>query len=132
MTDTNQPASAPMPPVAPGPDASAVSAKEVEEGKVFAILSYIIPFFVLVPLIQRNNAFALYHARQCLLLWIIGVVGSTALTFSCVLIFLTPFLSLAILVLAILGLINAAKGEMKPVPLIGKFAEDWFKGIQKA
>jgi hypothetical protein len=31
-----------------------------------------------------------------------------------------------------MGLIAAVKGEMKPIPLIGKFAEDWFKGIKRA
>jgi len=40
--------------------------------------------------------------------------------------------ALFLVVLDIMGLVNAIKGEMKPVPLIGQFAEDWFKGIKKA
>jgi hypothetical protein len=65
------------PPAAP---AAAIPAKEIEEGKAFAILSYVLsliglPFF-LVPLITRNNAFSLFHAKQCLLLWLAGVVVS--------------------------------------------------------
>jgi len=35
------------------------------------------------------------------------------------------------LVLNIMGLMNATKGEMKPIPLIGKWGEDWFKGLKK-
>jgi uncharacterized membrane protein len=30
-----------------------------------------------------------------------------------------------------MGLINASKGEAKELPVIGKYAEEWFKGIQK-
>ena len=127
-----EPAIQPAPQPTPVPATPPVSAKEMEEGKVFAILSYIIPFFLLVPLIQRNNAFSLYHAKQCLLLWLASFVIMTALSIIvCVGWIVMPFAGLAILILAIMGLINAIKGEMKPVPLVGKFAEEWFKGLTK-
>ena len=38
----------------------------------------------------------------------------------------------AFYVLAIIGLINSAKGATKPLPLIGKWGEEWFKGLKKA
>ena len=59
------------------PDAAAAMASgDVEDGKAFAMLSYGlsligIPFF-LVPLIMRNNEFSLYHAKQCLMMWLAG------------------------------------------------------------
>ncbi|MFO7870904.1 MAG: DUF4870 domain-containing protein [Kiritimatiellia bacterium] len=123
------------PPEAP---ASSVPAAEIEEGKMFAVLSYALSFvglpFFIVPLIMRNNALALYHAKQCLLLWLAGVavgVVSVPLTLVCIGVVLGPAAGIFILVLCIMGLINAAKGVMEPVPLIGKWAEDWFKGINK-
>lgn len=113
--------------------------KDVEEGKAFAILSYVlsligIPFF-LVPLIMRNNEFSLYHAKQCLMIWLIVIVGGVAsmiLTLLCIGIILGIAVGVFCLVLDIMGIINASNGEQKPLPLIGKLGEEWFKGIKKA
>ena len=127
MTDTNQ-----VPPT-PAP-----VSQEVEEGKTFAILSYAlglvcIPFF-LVPLITRNNDFSLYHAKQCLLLWlaslVVSVIGSILMV-VCIGMILLPAGMIFLLVLDIMGLVAAIKGEQKPVPLIGKYADEWFKGLKK-
>lgn len=110
----------------------AVSAKEVEEGKVFAILSYVIPVFVLVPLIQRNNEFSLYHAKQCLIIWLIAIVSSLVNVIPCLGQIVWLVVWVALIVFGVMGLINAVKGRMKPLPLIGKWGEDWFKGLKKA
>jgi len=112
--------------------------KEIEEGRTFAILSYALgliglPFF-LIPLIMRNNAFSLYHAKQCLILWLAGIVVSVAggiLTVVCIGIVVLLAGWIFMLVLDILGLGNAIKGEQKPLPVIGKWGEEWFKGINK-
>jgi len=123
------------PPEAP---AGGGASKDVEEGKVFAILTYALSFvglpFFLVPLIMRNNDFSLYHAKQCLILWLAGVVGSvlsSILMAVCIGAILLPIVLVFCLVLNIIGLINAVKAETKPLPLIGKWGEDWFKGIRK-
>jgi len=111
----------------------------VEEGKTFAILSYALgliglPFF-LIPLIMRNNEFSLYHAKQCLLLWLAGLVVSvigSVLMIVCIGIIILTAGWVFLLVLDIMGLANAIKGEQKPLPLIGKYADEWFKGLKKA
>ena len=111
---------------------------EVEEGKTFAILSYALgliglPFF-LIPLIMRNNEFSLYHAKQCLLLWLAGLVVSvigSVLMIVCIGIVILTAGWVFLLVLDIMGLANAIKGEQKPLPLIGKYADEWFKGLKK-
>ena len=125
-------------PEAPQPVQTVGLSPEVEEGKAFAILSYALnflglPFFV-IPLIMRNNVFSLYHAKQCLLLWLAGVAVSVVavpLAAICIGVILIPAAIVFLLVLNIMGLINACKAEQKPVPLIGKWAEAWFKGITK-
>ena len=118
---------------------TSVEVKEIEEGKAFAILSYALSFiglpFFIVPLIMRNNAFSLYHAKQCLMLWLAGIAVSIVcapLMAICIGIVLLPAGMIFLLVLNIMGLVNSVKAEIKPIPLIGKFAEDWFKGIKKA
>ena len=126
-------------PQAPKPvQPAAAPTEEVEQGKAFAILSYALnfvglPFFV-VPLIMRNNAFSLFHAKQSLLLWLAGIVVSiiaVPLAAICIGVVLIPAAVAFLLVLNIMGLISACKGEIKAVPLIGKWAEQWFKGITK-
>lgn len=126
-------------PTPPAPEtAPAMDGKEIEEGKAFAVLSYALSFFgipfFLVPLVMRNNAFALYHAKQCLLLWLggIAVVAVTLLlSVICIGLILGPVLGVLLLVLCILGLINAIKGIAAPIPVVGKWGEDWFKGLTK-
>lgn len=118
------------------------AAPGAQEGKLFAILSYALNLvglpFCIVPLITRNNEFALYHAKQSLMIWIGGVVvsvASTVLMAICIGIVLVPILApiafVFLLVVNIMGLVNAAKLETKPLPLIGKWGEQWFKGITK-
>jgi uncharacterized membrane protein len=45
---------------------------------------------------------------------------------------LAPAVWIAMIVFCVMGLMNATKGLMKPLPLIGKFGEEWFKGLKKA
>ena len=112
---------------------------EVEEGRTFAILSYALGFigvpFFLVPLIMRNNEFSLYHAKQCLMLGLcgiaVGIVGTILTPVFCIGIILFIAGLVFILVLDIMGLVNAVKGEQNPLPVIGKYADDWFKGLKK-
>lgn len=96
---------------------------DAEENKVFAILAYI-GILVLVPILAApNSKFAKYHANQGLILLIVGVI----LSIVGALLNLIPVVGRVFmlvmeviwLVLMILGIVNAAKGEEKPLPIIG-------------
>lgn len=95
--------------------------EDAEKNKVMAIIAYIIFF---IPLLAaRDSKFAMYHANQGLNLFLLAVAVSvvgTVIPFLGWFIIL-PFGHLAVLIFAIMGIINASKGEMKPLPLIGKF-----------
>ncbi len=143
MSDTPDPGqpSTPETPQTPGTAEAtqpALDPKEIEEGKLFAALSYGLsiiglPFFI-VPLVMRNNGFALFHAKQCLLIWIVALIGygvSLPLTFVCVG-FVTLILTAIIaLVWEVMGIIASTQGKMTPLFLIGPYAEKWFAGITK-
>jgi uncharacterized membrane protein len=139
MTDGNIPPTdaAPAP---SAPSAPSAAAQEIADGKAFAILSYALNYFGLpfwlVPLIMRSNEFSLYHAKQCLTLWLACLVlvpVSVVLIPACgVGLPLLFAVFVASLVFHILGLINAINGKMAPLPLIGSFGEQWFAGIRKA
>lgn len=102
---------------------------DVSEQKLFAILGYILPFLFFLPLVMdsgKHSAFARFHANQQLILLIIiaGVYVLSNFLFMILMMglaFIMPIINLAILVLAIMGIINAAKGEMKELPLVGHF-----------
>lgn len=95
---------------------------DVEQNKVMAILAYIIFF---IPLIAaRESRFAMYHANQGLVLFLFGLAVGIVGTIIPVLgwFVILPLGYLAVLVLAILGIVNSAKGEMKELPVIGKIS----------
>lgn len=116
-----------------------MSPQEVQAGKTFAILGYALSFvglpFFIIPLITRDNEFSLYHAKQVLVIWLAGIalsVISAPLAVVCVGIILGIVGGVALLVFTIMGLVNAVKGLAKPIPLIGAWGEQWFKGLTKS
>ncbi len=112
-------------PVTPAP--AAANNDGVSEHKLWAIVGYILPFLFFIPMLDekaKHNAFARFHAEQqlALLAVCLGVyvlVNVIMGMFFYGLFFLMPLINLAIIVLAVLGIIHAAQGEMKPLPIIG-------------
>jgi uncharacterized membrane protein len=49
--------------------------KEVQEGKFFAVISYISFLCVITLLLKKNNKFALFHAKQGLVIFVVEVVS---------------------------------------------------------
>lgn len=98
--------------------------------KLYAILGYILPFLFFVPLMNepaKHNVFARFHANQQLILLILGIA---------VYMFINPFLfmslgysgymfssllNIALVVLVIIGVVNASQEEMKELPVVGGF-----------
>lgn len=108
---------------AAGANKPKVATKEdVEKNKVMGILAYL-GILVLVPLLSaKDSPFAQYHANQGLVLLIAGVIVGAASAFPIIGWFIVaPIGSILLFILAIMGIINAANGEMKPLPLIGQY-----------
>ena len=106
-----------------------VDPKDAEDNKVMAILAYL-GILVLVPIFAaKESPFARYHANQGLILFIIGIAASIILSILSVVLIsigiwwlyslIALVISVGLLILAILGIINAVKGEAKPLPFIG-------------
>ncbi|WJH36688.1 hypothetical protein N6H14_13715 [Paenibacillus sp. CC-CFT747] len=93
---------------------------DVEENKVFAILAYILFF---IPLIAaKDSRFAAYHANQGLTLFLTAVIANVVLTVIPIVGWiLLPLANLFCVVLAVLGIVNAANGVEKPLPVIGSY-----------
>ena len=103
---------------------------EDSNDKVYGILAYI-GILVLVPLLAGKTQFARFHANQGLVLFIadiilgvmIGITVGVLSLLGVIGVVLGSIVSgvfgLCIFVLVIMGIINAANGEMKPLPIIG-------------
>ena len=113
------------------PESLEVTAEDAEKNKIMGILAYL-GILCLVPILAaKDSPFAKYHANQGLVLFIVWIVLAVALnTLNYVLLTILPasmgfiisILSLAylgLLILAILGIINAAAGKCVPLPVIG-------------
>ena len=101
------------------------SEKKSEGINAIAILSYL-GILVLVPLlVAKDDEFAQYHAKQGLVLLIAGVIGMFVGAVPIIGWILIPFISLACLVLAILGIVNVLKGKKKELPVIGKYGKQF-------
>lgn len=97
--------------------------QEIRDGKFFAIISYVSFLCIITLLLKKNNKFALYHARQGLVLfvmevaafilsiipllgWLIGVFGYTLF-----------------LLISLWAIMQAALGIYCRLPVITKISE---------
>ena len=117
------------PPVAPGAPEQA-DIRDAQDNKVMSILAYILFFIPLLTGAHKTSPFVKFHTNQGTVLFIATVVWSIAygilsaiLLFipiiGWLLIFILSLTGFLFLVLCIVGIINAANGKMKPLPLIG-------------
>ena len=114
----------------------AIADAEIQEGKLFGTLSYVVPLFLLVPLLKRDNAVSLFHAKQALTLWIANIAVSMALTVVMMVIpvaFISTLFSLAYMVVAIamtaIGAIHAWNGRVQALPVIGAKGDVLLAGV---
>ncbi len=97
-------------------------ARDIESNKVMAILAYIWILFLVPLLAAKDSKFAQFHAYQGISLfitWVIINVIGMILPYS--LSGLVTIAGIGVLVLAIMGIMNAYQGKAKHLPLIGKF-----------
>mgnify|MGYP000865090524 CR=1 FL=1 len=93
---------------------------DIEKNKTMAGLAYILFFLPLI--VCPDSAYGRFHANQGLLLLIVSVVGTTVLSIIPIIGWLLlPFYGLAILIFAIMGLVNGFQGKPKRLPLFGKY-----------
>lgn len=109
-----------------------IMAKAVDD-KLWAVLSYLLPLWW-VPLwvIKPRNDFSVYHARQAFGLFIAGIIMYAIASFSMVILIgfvLLPLVILFLTIISIVGIVYAATGKKQPLPLLGKYFEDWFGNL---
>lgn len=99
---------------------------EFNETTSMAALSYVGPLVFIPFLLKKSDAFIQYHVRQGFVVFVIGAlmwVISNWFGFIFTLLFpLVLVITIGVIILSIIGIINAGKHVEKPLPLIGKWA----------
>ncbi|HVZ65915.1 MAG TPA: DUF4870 domain-containing protein [Lacunisphaera sp.] len=105
------------------------------EDRTVAIVSYLTIIGFIVALILHMNkktVLGAFHLRQCLGL----IITAIALGVAGMIVMFIPVIGwlammacwLALLVLWVMGLIAAASGQQKPLPVVGEYYQKWFAG----
>ena len=96
------------------------SIEDINANKVVSGLAYLLFFLPLV--VCPDSRYGRFHANQALVLLIVAVVGSIVLGVIPIINFIIyPIFSIAVVVWAVIGLINGLNGQAKELPLIGKW-----------
>lgn len=100
-----------------------VEDKEIQEGKIFAVLAYL-SIFCLVPLLfKKDNKFAVHHGKQGLVLFI-GEIALGILAWIPLLGWvLAPIGSLIFFILSVIGIIEALIGNYWRCPVVFDIAD---------
>lgn len=111
---------------------SSFDQNDIESNKVMAVLAYLGFLFLIPLLVAKESKFAKFHTNQGLVLFIADIAIGVVITIVSIILAFIPVvgpivagiisgvLGLVIFALMILGIINAATGKAKELPLIGK------------
>lgn len=104
--------------------------RDIQENKGLACISYLGILFIIPMLVNKNSPFIKFHVNQGIVLLILDVILSFAARIVRTILYHIPFVSwfawtiptlvgILAFALAIYGLINAAQGQAKRLPVIG-------------
>jgi len=95
---------------------------------LMACLAYVLFFIPMITGDSKRDDFVKYHTKQGFALFIVWFVVA-AIVWAVPFLAWNPLISLinlCVLVLFIIGIVNAANGKKQPLPVIG-FMADWLK-----
>jgi len=105
------------------------------EDKTVAILSYIALIGFIIAIVMhgsKKTRLGAFHLRQALGIWLTSIACGFA---QVILVFIPilgwvaiPAIWVSFVIIWVLGLVAAAKGECKPVPVVGEYYQKWFGG----
>lgn len=118
------------------PAVAAITEEEIKDGKVMSIIAYL-GILVFIPMLtQKNNKYTMFHTEQGLALfiswvvvWIVFIILDPILRdvipfgYFCGGSLIYGLVRLFLFILMIMGIINAAQGKIKELPVIGSFGE---------
>ncbi len=101
-----------------------VNAPEQKKNTGMGVLCYL-SILVLIPLLSeaKNDPFVKFHIKQGLVLFVAEVANGILSRIPTIGPIVAIPVSLVLLFLLVKGILTVVKGEEKPLPLIGQFAD---------
>jgi len=96
---------------------------DAQENKAMAVIAYLGILCFVPLLLKKDSAFAQYHGKQGLVLFIAWVAVNLLWMVPILGWMLVPVGHFAAFILMIVGIVNAVNGEMKELPWIGQFGK---------
>lgn len=94
--------------------------QDVEKNKVVVVLGTVITILFFLPLVtDGTSAYGRFFANQALLVFLLGIASGIVGVIPFIGGIIRAVVSIFNLVCWILNIVNACKGEGKPLPLIG-------------
>ena len=105
--------------------------EDIDSNKGMAVLSYLGILFLVPLFAAKDSMYARFHLNQGIILFIANIASSIILGVSSIILIFIPFIgilvaqiielaiSALVLILMIIGIVNAATGKAKKLPLIG-------------
>lgn len=114
----------PVPPTNNAPStATNNSSFDFSQNSIVAALSYFGPFILFPYLTNKEDPFTHFHIKQGLVLIVLEVILWVLGMFAFMLFPIISIINLGLLILSIIGIINALQRKMVELPLVGKFAD---------
>ena len=109
-----------------------------KQTRLWAVLSYFPPLFILILFWKKNNDVVFFHAKQATVLWGLFMIGVILMLlpgsfFAVVSPAIAIFIWIIFIYLWIRGVIEAFKGMENYMPMLGEFADELglFKKIRE-
>ena len=102
---------------------SAITKQDIEKNKVWALVSYLTIIGLVIAMVSeaKDSPFVKFHINQSLPIMIAALVNVVFGMVPIIGWLIAPLIGLGLLLLVIIGIINAANGEAKRLPLLGNF-----------
>jgi len=97
--------------------------QEIVEGKFFAVISYISFLCVITFILKKSNKFALYHARQGLVLFVMEVAAFILSIIPLLGWLIVIFGYTLFLLVSVWGIIQAALGIYCRIPIVSEISD---------
>ena len=103
------------------------STEDTEKGKGLAWLSYLGILWLVPMLANKDNQFCKFHVKQGIMLTILAVATGVVAWIPILGWLIGIVVYLFILVMEILGIVNALSGKYWKLPVLGDLAANWFR-----
>lgn len=90
---------------------------------LMGVFAYLGPLVIVSYIVAKDDLFVKYHVKQGLVLFVIEAVVWLLNSMMPALGMLLNIVSIAVLVFAIIGIVNVSRGVEKELPFIGKYSK---------